>query len=154
MVFCSEAVSRLRRFVRRFAPIVGIRGEDVHDLEQEVLVTVYQSAKASKDFSIKLAFDIARKRVLDASRKRLSCVARESSLESSCQGFCDEEFEDRLLDRLDAESRLRSLDTDSLALIHLEADGFSDAEKAAKLGVNLSTIWWRKNQVRKALCHA
>lgn len=154
MILCNKVICRLRKYVRRFAPTVGIRGEEVFDAEQEALIAVYLAWKKMSDFSIRLAFDIARKRVLDVARKRSLTMRRESSFLLDGPYYCDEDFERQMINQIDATRAVLQLDEKDQELVRLESNGFSDSEKAEKLGVNLSTIWWRKNQLRKVLCRA
>lgn len=154
MFLCNQLVPRVRKFVRRYAFSIGFRRDDIQDLEQEVVFAILQVARVRKDMPIKLAFDIARKRVLDSARKCFSIRSRECSLEFECSDCIDSDFESRILRRLDVEERCDRLDSDYSQLLRMEAAGYSDQEKADRLGVSVSTIWWRKNQMKKALNHA
>ncbi len=154
MILCDNVLCRLRKYVRRFAPTVGIRGEEVFDAEQEALIAVYLAWKKMSDFSIRLAFNIARKRVLDIARKRSLIKSRESSFLLDGPYICNEDFEQKIIGQIDATRAVLQLGEEDQELVRLESSGFSDSEKAEKLGVNLSTIWWRKNQLRKVLCRA
>jgi DNA-directed RNA polymerase specialized sigma24 family protein len=140
----QELEDYTRRSVRAWCGRLGVRGEEVKDLEQDAVIDGILKTRAGKLKYKTILWRIARNTVVESKSRRKSVLAVESEFPIEGElSHCSSIHSRLIVDELSVKY------PELMMLAHARSEGFEWREISEALGVNCQTIRGRYSRMRK-----